>query len=114
MAEQKLDLLQLAARFVTEVCTGSSKVMRREVGGSELLRIGFDDMPDNFLSRAVAPGSSGSANARKYSSTRNSGSGEPYVDGSSRWPAPWRLKPFAALPTPMPASTLRKPRPSNA
>ena len=77
-----MDLFQLAAGFVTEACTGSTKVMWSELWSSKLGSIIFDDMPDNLLRHAVAPGGSRSTNAPKESTARNSGCGEPDVDGS--------------------------------
>ncbi len=56
--------------------------MRSELRNSQLWSIVFDDMPDNLLCHALAPGCSRSTNAPKQSPARNSGSGEPCVDGS--------------------------------
>jgi len=64
-AKQKLDLLQLAAHFVTEACTGSPKVMRCHLRHTELRGVLFDDMPHNLLRHAFAPGCSRSTNTPK-------------------------------------------------
>jgi hypothetical protein len=80
MAEQKLDLLQLASGIVTQTRTGPAKVVGREFRQPNLSGIFLHDMPDNLLCHTVAPGSSRSANTQKQFSTRNSGCIRAFID----------------------------------
>ncbi len=55
VAQQKLNLFQLAPRAVAEAGTRSSKITGREFYNSYLARILFDEVPHDFFSHFGAP-----------------------------------------------------------
>jgi hypothetical protein len=80
VAEQELDLLQLASGGVTQACTGPTKEVWGDSRQAELCGIFLHDMPDDLFCHTVAPGSSGSANTPKQFPTRNSSCIHPFID----------------------------------
>jgi hypothetical protein len=82
VAQQKLDLFQLAPGAVAEAGTRSSQVMRREFYDSNLACVPLDDMPHHLFGHFGAPNRSRPADATKYPTVGNSRRCEPIVDGS--------------------------------
>jgi hypothetical protein len=59
VAEEQLDLLQLASRCSTQLRAGPTGVMRRDTGESDRLRILLEHLPNDFLSQVFAPSAIG-------------------------------------------------------
>jgi len=84
MAKQKLNLLQLSSRGVTQTGTRPTKVMRRQLWDTELFGIVLDNMPHDLLRHAITPCGSSSANAAEDSSVNDRSSQQPFIHRSFR------------------------------
>ena len=78
VAEEKLDLLQLAASGTTESSATPAKIVRRKFVHANLRRELFDDMPDELLRHSLAPNSTRATHAAKEAAGRNSSGFRPF------------------------------------
>jgi hypothetical protein len=73
LAEEKLDLLQLAASGTAESSATSAPIMRRELAYAYIRRELLDEVPDELLGDPLAPNLASAAYAAEQVSTGNSG-----------------------------------------
>ena len=78
MAEQKLDLIQFAAREVAETGAGAPQVVRGQLLDPGASRRGADDIPEH-LGSAVSPNAPGLVDCSEHRAVRNGRSRRPRV-----------------------------------
>lgn len=71
MAEQELDLLQFAARLMTEPGAGSPEIVWCEFSHSQSFRIFLDHVPDYLLCNLRSPNNTGVADASENLALRD-------------------------------------------
>ena len=80
VAEEKLDLLQLAASGTTEPSATSAKIVRREFVHANLRRELLDYAQDELLRYPFAPNLSSAAHAAEEATTGDSSSFHPLIE----------------------------------
>jgi hypothetical protein len=73
VAEEKLDLLQLAASGTTEASATPPEIVRREFAHANFGRELLDDVPDELLRHSFAPNPASATHAAEEAATGNSG-----------------------------------------
>ena len=81
MAQEELNLLHLSAGSVAEAGTRPPQIVRSDSREPELGGVLLDNVPNDSLAHALAPGFSGSANAPKHPAPVDSRRHEPVVNG---------------------------------
>jgi hypothetical protein len=66
VSEKELDLLQFASCGMAQLRAGATEVMRSEPRKPELLRVIFDDVPNDPFRHALAPVFACSTDATKH------------------------------------------------
>lgn len=80
VAEEKLDLLQLAASGTTESSAASPKMVRREFIHANLRRELLDHVPDELLRHPFAPNLSSATHATEEAAAGDSSSFHPLIE----------------------------------
>jgi hypothetical protein len=81
MAQQELNLLQLASRIVTEPSTRPPEIMWCQLGNSQALCVFLDDVPDYLFGDLRSPNSSLATHASEDLAVRNPCNREPGING---------------------------------
>ena len=80
VAEQQLNLLQLAAGRAAQLGAGASKVVRRDSGRAYFGRILTEHLPDDLLAQASARNKARPAHRAEYVASSKAGRRRPGVD----------------------------------
>jgi hypothetical protein len=80
VAEEKLDLLQLATSGTTEPSATPPEIMRREFAHSDFPGELLDDVPDEFLRHPLAPNLASAAHAAEEATTGDFSSFHPLIE----------------------------------
>jgi hypothetical protein len=80
MAEQELDLFQLASGNMTQPGARATKIVRRELGNAQLWCILLDNVPHDRLRDAVTPCFARFTDASKHPSKGNASRAGPLIN----------------------------------